>query len=90
MGRPRKQASKSSNGAKQKDNVIVTKPVTRAQQPSSPLEDVDEISESPKTNPDIETLLAEQILSPSTALKDLQRQSQVRTEFNAWINGLSA
>ncbi|KNA22487.1 hypothetical protein SOVF_033810 [Spinacia oleracea] len=93
MGRPQKQASKHNNGEKNSANVTVTKPITREHtkgSPSIPLEDLDTISEKSMTNPEIEALMEAQILSPTTTLRDLQHQSQVRTEFNAWINGLSA
>lgn len=51
---------------------------------------IDSTSEaSEKSYPDDELLIENQILTPKSSLRELQHRSNVRDDFNAWINGLS-
>lgn len=92
MGRPRKQASQPRNGKKNTTNPTVLRPVTHVQAlnlPAPSMEVVDDNSVSTVSYPDIEQMLDDQILSPESGLRDLQQRLQVKSNFNAWLSGLS-
>lgn len=92
MDRSRKQAHPNSE-KKVVAPAPTNKPNTRAQTKEHVLPDSmadDTISKHSEEHLDIEQLLEDQILSPRTALVDLQQQIAVHTTFDAWINGLNS
>lgn len=94
MGRPRKTQPKSSGKkSKKQDEAVIPKPHTRAtvknHQAPSMVED-DENSGKSIVDPDDLIFEEHEILTPKSSLVALQQRSQVRNDFNEWINGLQS
>ena len=91
MANTRKQAQKHNNGGSKSKNKT-----TKVQQKGRPnpkldkgtsMADSDDVSEH-SINPENQSDDFNQILTPKSSLRDLQQQSQIRGDFNAWLSGL--
>lgn len=93
MERPRKHNQQAQKGKKTVHTYPSQRPNTCAnakEHLNSSMETLDVGSEKTDDEyPDAEFPPDDLILSPTIALRDLQHQSHVRNDFNAWINSLS-